>query len=105
MRIFLALVFVGILAASAFAGEYVTVTKNADGSYTVAPTAKGAAVLAEMEEREGANSLELNTHNLLRVWDRRIRESARAQAVEELRDNGGVITPKVKELLEKARGK
>lgn len=103
MRMIATIIFMLFWAAIATAGEYVTVTKNADGSYTVTPTTRGRVVFAEMERVEGQNSLELNTHNLLRGWEGRVKKEMREAAVEELRKSGGVVTPEVQELLKKLK--
>ena len=107
MRYFLIVVVALIWVSSAFGGDYVTVTKQPDGSYVLEFSGRGRVVLDEMEHVEGANSLEMNTHNLMNSWDRRIKKEAREAATEEMRKIKGPLThqqmDRINQLLEKAR--
>lgn len=96
-----------VLSSPVIAGDYVTVTKNSDGTYSMTFSARGKVVIAEMERMEGGKSIETNTENLMRGWDRRIKQTAREAAVEEMKKIAGPMTPeqadKINKLLEKAR--
>lgn len=90
-----------------FAGDYVTVTKQADGSYVLGFSARGRVVLGEMERVEGPDSVEKNTENLMRGWDYRVKREAHEAAVEEMKKIRGPMTKeqadRLNKLLEKAR--
>lgn len=93
MRYVLAIVITALWLSRAFGGEYITVTKNPDGTYLVAPNTQARAVLDKMAEKEITNSIEFTLEHLMRGWHGKLRLKAEQGALKELRDSLVPLSP------------